>query len=255
MTTIIIEDEPLAAIELMKMLSHLDGSIKVLATMDSVAASLTWFKSNPMPDLIFADIYLSDGTCFDILRALKNHAPVVFCTGYDQHALEAFKNNGIDYLLKPITEEGIRKSILKVNGIRKNFISRMTRGSSLQKVLKELLPKYRSSLMVYEGDKIIAVELSEINFLVSDKNKCMAAGNDNTYDFDGTLDQLMPTLDPGIFFRANRQYIINRKAVKNIEVLPLRKLSVQVKGCNESVIVSREKKKAFIMWMEGLDIT
>lgn len=252
MKVIVIEDEQVAAAELIKMVSKLDNTIDIIAQLDSVAVSLNWFRSNPMPDLIFSDIYLSDGTCFDIFHELDNYAPVVFCTAYDQHALQAFNNNGIDYLLKPVSEVHLHKCFEKINSLRDGPIAQHAVKSTLLQALSEILPQYRTTLIVYEKDKIIAVDLKETYFFVSEKNKVLVHTNLTSYTLEKTLDQVMPTLDPRVFFRANRQYIIQRQAVKSIEVLPFRKLSLVVHGCKEAIVISREKKKEFLQWVEGL---
>jgi DNA-binding LytR/AlgR family response regulator len=252
MNIIIIEDEPLAATELVKMISLLDPDTDVITVLGSVSESLNWFRSNPMPDLIFSDIYLSDGTSFDIFRELEDYAPVIFCTAYDQHALEAFNSNAIDYILKPVSEDQLARCFEKIKKIQSALGVSPAFKATLGKALLKILPQYRTSLIVYERDKVIAVDLKDAVFLYAEKNKCWAVTKSETYSINSTLDQLMPTLDPAVFFRANRQYIIQRHAITAIQVLPFRKLLVTLDGGRETIVISREKKKHFLEWMEGL---
>jgi DNA-binding LytR/AlgR family response regulator len=252
MNLIIIEDDEIVAAQLTRMIAQVDPNSKVLKIADSVASSLSWFESNPMPDLIFSDIYLPDGTSFEIFRHLEDYSPVVFCTAHDQYALEAFNSNGIDYLLKPISEEGLNQCFEKISKIRQSASQKDTLCASTLKALSQIMANYRKSLIVYDKDKIIVVDVKDIFFLVSDKNGSALTTAQSTYSLEGTLDQIMPTLEPQFFFRANRQYIIHRQSIKHIESLPFRKLAVTLADNKTSVVISKEKRKDFISWLEGL---
>lgn len=251
MKVAIIEDEVNIAHELVRITSDLGEDPYI--TLTSVEDSLNWFRNNPMPDLILADIYLADGTCFEIFRQLEVTSPVVFCTSYDHHALEAFANNGIDYLLKPIVKEKLFASFKKFREIGRTFTnSHKGYKEQLNRAIHELSIQYRSSILVFEGNKVISVSVSDILFIKANGNNISLYTSKAEYRTNHTLDKVMPTLNPQDFFRANRQYVIHRKAILQMESIPLRKLLVTLSSCEkeEHIVISKERTSIFLNWLE-----
>ena len=122
MKALIIEDETAAALNLAAVLRQVAPGVEVVATLESVAESIEWLRANPQPDLLFMDIHLADGDSFRIFKSVEVTAPVVFTTAYDQYALEAFKVNSIDYLLKPINADDVRRALEKLRRLTLSLI-------------------------------------------------------------------------------------------------------------------------------------
>lgn len=255
MKIVVLEDDTASVAELLRMIQAIDTSLQVVQVLHNVADALSWFASQPMPDLIISDIYLPDGKSFDVFRGLAEFPPVIFCTAYDQHALEAFENNGIDYLLKPLSARQLQSSFEKIRRIGDTLgtADRSRFRSRLHSAISDLQQVYRKSLIVYEKNNILVVPVNDILYMESRGNKVAVHTAGREYELYLTLEQVLPELNPEYFYRANRQVILNRRAVQQIETLPFRKLSVVVGGSKPAaIVISKEKKSAFLSWMEGL---
>ena len=254
MTIVIIEDEVQTAWEIRQSIEKLRPEFSVAAVLDSVETALNWFAVNDFPDLIFSDIQLGDGLAFEIYRKIRIPCPVIFCTAYDEYAMLAFKNNGVDYLLKPVTEKELENSLKKIE-LFKQTVGEKFDDSIFRKALQEIAAakNYKTTFLIPYRDKLIPVSTSEIRlFCILNDAVVLYTTDDKHYQLSQTLDQLEEQLDPKLFYRANRQHIIAFHAVKEVEHASERKLSVtlSVKG-TEPVIVSKAKASGFIKWMEN----
>lgn len=255
MTIVIIEDEVQTAWDLKTTLGKLRPDYQVKASLDSVESSVEWFSHNQEPDLIFSDIQLGDGLSFDIFRKIRISCPVIFCTAYDEYAIRAFQNNGIDYLLKPINEELLKKSLAKVDQFRKagstgsepSVIARL-----LQEIEKTQVKSYKTTFLVSYRDKLIPVNIKDIScFNIKGEHVQLITHEQKQFYIQYSMDQLESMIDPGLFFRANRQNLVAYHAIKEIEHLSDRKLMVMLSNPSaEPVSVGKAKATEFLKWME-----
>jgi DNA-binding LytR/AlgR family response regulator len=252
MRILIIEDENRTAQDLQSTLEELDPAIEVQAIRDSVDGAVTWLKANPLPDLIFMDIQLADGLSFEIFQEVAIECPVVFCTAYDEYAVEAFKVNGVDYILKPFDRDSIARALTKVKNLQ-NFFQRGNLGlNKLADLLNTLKPAYRSSFLVSHRDKLLPVSVQEIAFFyIEHEVTFLHTFDGKRYVVNHTMDELEKQLDPKHFYRANRQFLMNYSNVVEVEHYFARKLLIKTKApTKEPVIVSKAKATDFLTWME-----
>jgi len=248
MRAIIVEDEMLAARNLQAILIEL-GTVQVITILDSITETVEWFSCNPQPDLMFLDIHLADGSAFEIFDRTEIRCPVIFTTAYDEYALKAFKVNSIDYLLKPIDMVAVQRALKKLQGL--------TVTDKMQDAVNQLMASFRATstwkthfLVPAKGDKLIPVQASDIAFFFIDTGMVKAVTFDEkTFRFEHTLDELAEMLDPNIFFRANRQFIISRKAIKDIDLWFNNRLSVNLKiPVPEKILISKARISEFKNW-------
>lgn len=253
MTVLIIEDEIKAAKELEMLLQELLPDVQTLAILQSVEEVEEWYKENEEPDLIFSDISLADGMCFDIFETTKINAPIIFCTAYNEFALKAFENNGFDYLLKPIEKDKLQNTIDKIKKIKGISMEASDEYSArLNNLINQFPSHFKSSLLSYFRGIITPISTTDISYIYMQHNSILAIAGDQKYELNDSLDNLMECLSPQDFFRANRQFIIRRTAILKIESLFTRKLAVSLKSAGSpSVIVSKAKASEFLRWVEG----
>ncbi len=251
---LIIEDEIKTGKDLQSQIEELRDDMEVISILPSIKSALTWFNENPSPDLIFSDIQLADGLSFDIFKQIKIEAPIVFCTAYDEYAIQAFDANGIDYLLKPIDEDKLSRGLAKYDKLKH---SKPEEISEYQKQIESLINKYdkhyKSSILIHFQEKIIPVKTVDISFIHSENGiVTIYLLNNQRHITNYTLEALDGMLDPSIFFKANRQFIINRKAITSIEHYFTRRLVVKLTTPSpEQIIVSKAKSSEFLKWVEG----
>jgi DNA-binding LytR/AlgR family response regulator len=250
MKIIIIEDERITATDLQETLQQIDPSIVVIAIIHSVKEGLAYFSDNETPDLIFSDIRLGDGLSFEILNGLQ--VPVIFCTAYDEYALNAFNANGIGYILKPFTEDSVREAVEKY----KNLVGNGQQDVASQyEALKDLFSNVSkskiSSVLVYHQDKVLPIRLVDIAMIYLKNNIVHLYKFDkNIYYPNKSLDELEVSMGEQ-FFRVNRQYLVNRKAVLHASSLLARKMSLAVSVPHKEIItISREKSPQFLRWLQ-----
>jgi two-component system LytT family response regulator len=256
MKVLIIEDEFLAALQLRTMVQECDPDITVVATLDSVESAVQWFRNNPLPDLLLADIELSDGQSFSIFEQVEVKCPVIFTTAYDEFALQAFKVHSIDYLLKPINEDALRKSLEKFYAFKKLY-GTTTTGidlASLVSLLRdEALPAhiYRDRFLLKQGTRLVPVEVKEIAyFYTRDRITFVKTWDNRSLVVDYHLDELEKMLDPKLFYRANRQVIISPKSVNKIHIHFHNRLKLELTPLiDDEVYISRDKAAQFKIWM------
>ena len=249
MRAIIVEDEMLAARNLQAILNEL-GTVQVITILDSITETVEWFSFNPQPDLMFLDIHLADGSAFEIFDRTEIRCPVIFTTAYDEYALKAFKVNSIDYLLKPIDMVAVQRALKKLQGL--------TVTDKMQDAVNQLMASFRATstwkthfLVPAKGDKLIPVQASDIAFFIIDTGMVKAVTFDEkSFRFEHTLDELAEMLDPNTFYRANRQFIISRKAIKDIDLWFNNRLSVNLKiPVPEKILISKARISEFKNWL------
>ncbi len=246
---LIVEDERLAYLELKRMMDKLRPRYTFMQRTETIAATVGFLKNND-PGLILLDVSLSDGNSFEIFNHVNISTPIIFTTGYDEYALEAFRLNSIDYLLKPIEEEKLSVALNKFEQIYQYQSPRFN-----YKLLEEALPRQvKKRFLIQKGDSYSYIDAGEIAFFYSeDKVNFIHTFTDKRYIVNYTLDQLEQYLDPAIFFRASRNCITNIKAIsKIVKYFNSRlKLSFQPQNPHE-VLVSRVRVDDFLKWVDGI---
>lgn len=248
MKTIIIEDENVAAQALQTLLRELDSEMEIATVLQTIEESVEWFENNAMPDLVFMDIHLADGSSFAIFDQVDITCPIIFTTAYDEYALKAFEVNSIDYLLKPINKSDLERALRKYR-----TLSTRDNSTSLEGLLAQmggLRKKYKTCFLIPERDKLIPLATNNIAYIYIDTKTVKAISMDgHTYYLNQTLDDIMAQLDPQFFFRANRQFIISRHAVKDMTVWFGNKLAVNLSvPVPEKIIVSKARVGEFKTW-------
>ncbi len=251
MKVLIIEDEPQTA-KLLKEIIELQPRAEVVKIIESIDESVRYLtaKANH-PDLIFMDIQLTDGLSFEIFSRVAINSPVIFCTTYDQYSLQAFKANGIEYILKPVREEDIRKAFEKVERLRLAFNTDNEIISALKKTFAEK-NKVKSSILIQHRESYIPLAITNIAFCLLENEIVYAFTFDHQkHPVFKTLEEMESALDPDLFFRINRQTLLNRASIKEITPWFNRKVIVKTNPeASEKLIVSRLKVSEFMNWIE-----
>ena len=244
---LIIEDERISAIRLEKLIREIDDTIEVEGPLASVSEVVEHLRRHNDYDLIFADIRLSDSDVFTAFQEIMPASFVIFTTAYDEYAMQAIKNHGIDYLLKPIDEKDLRQAIQKLSlGVRENT-------GKLHQVMGDMT-HYKERLIVYKGEELIPLQVSEILYFSKESKEllCMTAEGKQYHVRNMTMQDLEEQLNPEKFFRLNRQYFIHIRALKRITPFFNSKLKVRLCHCqDEEILVSRERSILFKKWLEG----
>jgi len=251
MSIIIIEDEKPSARRLQRMLEKL--SIKVDVMLHSVEESIEWFLNNPHPDLIFLDIQLSDGLSFEIFDSVEVKSSIIFTTAFDEYALQAFKLNSIDYLLKPIDEDELQLAIKKYKTLKPNVQNVHLNFEDIKKLLTNPVEReYKNRFTTRIGQHIKMISIDEIECFYSENKGTYAHTIDGRdYLLDTTLEQLEEELSPKTFFRISRKFYVNINAIRDIISYTNSRLQLKLKSFNEQeVIVARERVKDFKLWLE-----
>jgi DNA-binding LytR/AlgR family response regulator len=251
MNVIIIEDEKPSARRLQRMLNQLDMDAQIM--LHSVQEALEWFQNNEHPDLIFLDIQLSDGLSFEIFETLDIKSAVIFTTAFDEYALKAFQLNSIDYLLKPIDEEDLKKAVDKYQARFPKQQSVVLDFNDIKKLLVNPIERaYKQRFSVKVGQHLKLINVEDIECFYSENKGTYAFTSDGrNYLLDTTLDQLDAELEPQTFFRISRKFFVNVKAIKDIISYTNSRLQIKLKTYNEQeIIVARERVKEFKDWLE-----
>lgn len=253
MKVVIIEDEHYAAEKLKKELQTLNDQIEVLQVIDSCAGCIEYFDKNNNSDydLVFSDIHLSDGLCFNVLDRIEITSPIVFTTAYDKYALQAFDANGIDYLLKPIQSDRLQQALDKFDQLKSS-----NSNADLYTHLKQLLqtPKatYKERFLCKLGNKIKSVPVDTINYFYSkDKMTFLVDADHSRYPVNHTLDEIEKMLNPKDFFRVNRQYITNYKSISEIHPYFKGRLKIKLTPAHDDdIVVSTERSPLMKAWLD-----
>jgi two-component system LytT family response regulator len=251
MKAVIVEDEGLAARNLQTILEEI-GTVDVIAKLEGVSETVEWFESNQQPDILFLDIHLADGSAFEIFDRIKVRCPIIFTTAYDEYALKAFKVNSIDYLLKPVDVRAVHQALEKLKSL--SF------GNDAINDIQNLIASFKMTsgykthfLIPSKGDKLIPVQADEIAYFYIDTSMIKARTfSDKTYMFEFTLDEIANMLNPSDFFRANRQFIISRSSIKDLDFWFNSRLSVNLKvEVPEKILISKARVPEFKNWFGG----
>ncbi len=253
MRVIIIEDEKPAINKLEEMLLRYDSDMEILARLVTVKQSVEWLEEfSDQVDLIFMDIKLSDGMSFDIFKQIEVTVPIIFITAYNEYAIQAFKVNSIDYLLKPLLYEDLHNSLMKIEVLRKTLTNTNDKIQYLElnKVLKQLNRTYKTRFMVKVGEHIRSVKSENIMLFYAEGRTVYIITNKlKKYIIDFKLESLEASLDPDLFFRPNRTYIVNINAIKDVLVYSNSRLNVLLNfDFEKEIIVSREKVSDLKEW-------
>ncbi|MBU0765199.1 MAG: LytTR family DNA-binding domain-containing protein [Bacteroidetes bacterium] len=255
MKVLIIEDEQPVAELLKRFLIKINPDIEVVRILSTVRESIRWFETNPEPDLVFMDVRIADGNSFEIFDRVIIECPVIFTTGHDEYALKAFKVNSIDYLLKPINPSELEKSLQKFLKLRKKRTE--PSGASIDGLLKHLQinkPEYKTRFLVKSGQSLASVPVRDIAyFCTQNKLVFLYTGERKRFIIDNTLDEVCEMLDPNVFFRANRQFIVSPGAIAAIHNYFNGRLKLELKpvpvGDND-LIISSKKVPEFKNWLD-----
>lgn len=248
MKALIIEDETAAARNLKAILREVEPELEIVATLESVVESIEWLRANERPDLIFMDIHLADGASFRIFDDVEVSSPVVFTTAYDRYALEAFRVNSIDYLLKPVNAADVVRALAKLRRLtgsqRAEYGSRVGRMAAAQR-------EGGGAFLVHVRDRIIPLRPDQIAFCYTADERVWAYGFDGaTYPMDKTLEALQSQLSEADFFRANRQFIVARRAVRDIAVWFGSRLSLALTvETPERIVIPKARVPEFKAWL------
>lgn len=250
MKIVIVEDEMSAAENLKYLLREIDPEIVVDRILDTVSAAVDYFSRENDIDLAFFDIHLADGLSFEIFEQQSIKVPLIFTTAYDEYALKAFKVNSIDYILKPILEEELQEAMAKFKSLR----PKAPNGDALQSILRKFAAetkKFRSSFLLQQKDTLIPLSTSNIAYFTIDTGRVKAFCFDqSSYLIEEKLEEIEASLDPNQFFRANRQFIVQRSAVSNLTIYFNGKLILNIDPKPaERIVISKAKAPQFKNWL------
>lgn len=250
MNVLIIEDEQPNARMLAGMLQNRRPGWEISSILETVKQSVAWLQSNPHPDLILMDIQLSDGICFSIFEQVKVKSNIIFTTAFDNYAIQAFKVNSIDYLLKPVKESELENALVKLEHLRQPS-GQLVDYEEIMQAIRNGKKEFRKRFLITAGNKYYKLNTSDIACFVSE-NKVTTAITfaDEYHVVDFSLDRLEEELDPDFYFRADRKTIIHIDLVSRFEDYFGSKLIVKLKSpVNDKITVSRLKASAFKVWV------
>jgi len=249
MNVIIIEDEALTAQRLAGMLEKHPDDIRVLATLPSVTESVAWLRQHNAPDLVFMDIHLEDDLCFNIFELAPLTAPVIFTTAYDEYMIKAFKVNSIDYLLKPVNFEELTAAIDKYKALKEQFAK--PDFNTLLQYIGQRKPEYKTRFMIAVGTKLRSIEVSGIAYFYStEKTTFLVTTKGQHLPIDFSLDKLITQLDPKLFFRTSRQFLVGFYAIEAVHTHFKGKLKLDLKPRSKmDVFVSGDRMTDFKEWL------
>lgn len=251
MRVLIIEDEVHNAKRLKSILEDIDPEIEVIAMLEGVTESINWFKNHHHPDLIFTDVRLTDGLCFDIFSEVNFTCPVIFTSAFDEYALRAFQVNSIDYLLKPIKKEELVKSLHKFKTtLHPPYLGQLM--DDVAAILKQQQKNYRTRFLIPIKDSFYTVMIKEVAYFYTEYRTTRAVmANNQQHIIPFTMEELEEQLDPDIFFRVSRQYLINNFSITRINNYFNGKLHLVLNPeTTEKIIMSRDRSKIFKQWLD-----
>jgi len=252
MRVLIIEDELLFQIELKEMLCRIDASIEILDCISSVEKAVKWFENNPLPDLLFSDIQLTDGLSFDIYKSVNVKCPIIFTTAFDSYAIKAFELNSIDYLLKPIDFDKLSQSIAKYLNL-KNVFTENQINKHLEELASKIKPTYKSRYLVYKGENLCPVKVDDIACFYADEKATILLTMDGaSYIMNTSLSEIEKEVNPQNFYRANRQFIISIQSIKKIKNTFNYKLKIElIPPFDKEIVIGKDNVKDFKAWINS----
>ena len=253
MQVLIIEDEAIAAEKLAHIIKKYDQAISILETIDSVKNAVKWLRTHPSPDLIFLDIYLSDGISFEIFTQISLDVPIIFTTAYNEFAIKAFELNSIAYLLKPIKTEDVARSLEKFKNLRHAFSpAPAVDYNALIEFITQQKKTYKERFLVKVGQKIHSIPVEEVAYFYTESKIVFLVTHDNRrFPVDYYLDQLTDLLDPKEFMKINRQFIVRHSSIQNMFPYSNSRIKITLKPpVKKDIIISTEKSSDFKEWLD-----
>lgn len=250
MRILLIEDEKLAADRLKKLVAAAFPEARIEGPLNSVKKAIAWFEQEEAPDLAFFDIQLADGLSFEIFESVTLKTPVIFTTAYDEYAIKAFKVNSVDYLLKPIQEEALQQAIGKFKSLQQQ--KAVLDPLVLKKMMLQMNRQYKSRFIVKIGEHIHAVPIEEILYFFSEeKATFLVTKQHKRYIIDYALDHVEQMINPSLFFRTSRKFLVSFPSIRNIIAYSGSRLKLDLQnGAEHEVLVSREKVAPFKQWLD-----
>lgn len=258
MKIVVIEDEKLIAQDLIATIKSVNNSYEIVSVIPSVVAGISFFsKNHETVDLIFSDIQLIDGLSFEIFKQVNVTLPIIFCTAFNEYALDAFKSNGIEYILKPFSTASVREALTKYENLKSTFTKKKDTAindfSTLLSLLENKQTSQHSSVIIRQGDRIIPLSFQEVAFFFVEDGYAFA------YTFKGekfitslNLEQLESQIGRN-FYRANRQFLVNRTAIKDVSQYFGRKLLINLTiPFKEKITVGKLKSGSFLDWLAAV---
>jgi two-component system LytT family response regulator len=248
MNCVIIEDEKPAAEKLLSLLAVCNQPVYVEAVLGSIKEAISWLEEHPTPELIFMDIELSDGLSFKIFEEINVECPVIFTTAYDEYWQEAFEHNSIDYLLKPIKPEKLEAALNKYLKLKQHFTGYKALANWPSTSTQS---GYKKRFLVKRGTDYVSIKTEEVAyFYATHKLVCMVDSSGQKFIMDQSLADIETQVDPAVFYRVNRKYLVNMSAIKRIKAYPKSKLLLEIAPLvTEEIIISQENAAAFKQWM------
>lgn len=252
MNILIVEDEKPIAEQLQHLLLSMDPQIHILAIIPSASKTVQWLKQYlpATPDLIFMDIHLEDTRAFRIFEEIEVTCPVIFITAFDQYVLQAFKSNGIDYLLKPVDATELQKAITRYKALGKHFTQPLR--NELTSFMSKLTgDHYRQRFMTAVGSRLESVAVQDVAyFYVAFKSTFLITQDKRKLPLNLSLDSLSDELDPRQFFRINRQMLVSYKSIAALNLDGDGRLRVKLTpDTGEEVMVSTDRVSALKDWL------
>jgi two-component system, LytTR family, response regulator len=250
MRVLIFEDEKLTAERLIQLISKYDSSIEIIDIIESVADGLEWFGNNSDPDLVFMDIRLTDGSCFEIFNQLNIEVPIIFTTAYDEYAIRAFQVNSIDYLLKPIEFEKLSSALKKHEiQLKKKY---QLNPDIYREVYEQIVNKYKKRFLVKIGDQLKHISTDTISYFFYDNGIVnLITKEDKKFLLEDSLEKIESVLNPDEFFRINRKFLVHIDSITKISTyFNSRLLLIISPKPQEETLVSRKRVLAFKKWLD-----
>lgn len=253
MNILIIEDEQATARHTRKMLEEIDPGVKILGILDSIESAVSWFNKNDEPDLLLLDIHLADGLSFEIFRQVDINCPVIFATAYDQYAIQAFRVNSVDYLLKPISRESLAESLKKYRKLNQPGSAPVIDYRKLADMLANKGPELLKRIMIRYGDTIKAIDIKDVAYFHTiEKNVFLSTFENKNYPVDFSLDELETKLDTSRWFRINRQFIISFESIDKMISYSKSRIKITLRPpCTSESVSSTERSGDFKLWLAG----
>ena len=247
---LIVEDEVAAASRMKKLLNEVSPDIVIIGITDSISSTVEWLNKNEAPELIFMDIHLADGISFKIFEKVNVKTPIIFTTAYDNYAIQAFKVNSIDYLLKPIKREELKQSFEKFKSLSKAELN-VNYNEIINAIRSQHGAQYRERFLVGFADKLKAIQIQEIAYFEAENKSLFIVTHEGyRYDLSSTLEKLEETLNPKLFFRANRKFIICFEAIAAMHNYSKSRIKITLSPAStDECIVSSEKSASFKEWL------
>ena len=252
MTILIVEDEQLAQERLQLLVKNYDAAINIVGCLESVEETVQWLNTKPHPDLILLDIHLSDGESFEIFKRTTTQKPIIFTTAYENYAIDAFKLFSVDYILKPITAEGLAAALNKYKNLTAAFAPKDYQ-LLMEQVKDNFSVNYKNRFLAKVGQRLFFIAASEVAYFAADNKIVFLIDREgNRFVINNTMEKLETELNPKDFFRLNRKIIIHADAIDQIKPYHSNRLKLQVKGVplTEEIIISRERVADFKQWAD-----